>query len=135
MVLIGDFMIYKRFFGFLYSYYKKGNVDSLFSTVCAIVALQVLNLIFIQGLIFFHFMNRRDLVFTPAIGGIAITLLLVSNYLYFKSYDIKILEAAYKGLNYKEKKVYLTFYIAYILISIILAISMILSIKNNVKWL
>ncbi|WP_299361213.1 hypothetical protein [Winogradskyella sp.] len=127
-------MIYKRFFWFLYSYYKKGNVDMLFSSVCAIVGLQVLNLIFIQGFIFFHLMNRRDLSFTPILGGVIITLLLIINYLYFKSCDIKAIENDYNGLSKEEKRAHSIFYFLYIAISIILAVLMAVSIKNNFKW-
>ncbi|GAA3596698.1 hypothetical protein GCM10022396_12550 [Flavivirga amylovorans] len=130
-------MIYKSFFWFLYSYFKKGKeIDPLFSSVCAIVGLQVLNLIFLQGLFFFHLTNKRDLLFdkTPILGFIIITLLLAVNYFYFKSANLKKIENDYNTAIRNNRNTYKFIYFAYIISSTIIVILMLYSIKNNIKW-
>jgi len=130
-------MIYKGFFWYLYKYFKKGReIDPLFSSVCAIVGLQVLNLIFIQGILFFHLYDMRDLLFdkTPIIGAVIITILLSLNYFYFKSVDKNKLNQNYNGLPNWLRKRNIFIYWIYIIISVVLAIIIVVSIRNNTKW-
>ena len=129
-------MIYKSFFWFLYSYFRKGKaIDPLFSSVCAMVGLQVLNLIFVQGLFFFHLNDKRELLFdkTPVFGFVIITILLGVNYFYFKSIDLKKLENDYSTFVSSRVTMYKLIYLVYIISSIILVLFMLYSIRNNIR--
>ncbi|PKV52462.1 hypothetical protein ATE84_4578 [Aquimarina sp. MAR_2010_214] len=128
-------MIYRSFFGFLYSYFKKGkDIDPLISSTFAIVGLQVLNLIFFQGLLFFHYSNQRHLLYseTRVFGFGIITLLIFVNYFYFKKREGEKLEKEYRIVA--KKKIYILFYWIYILASIALAIIMLYTIRNNIRF-
>lgn len=125
------------FFGFLYRYYStdKGEKYGFHSTIFSLTALISLNLLFIQNLLIFQIMDRRDVLFNfPKTEKFIVpTIIILFCYYYFNS-RFKLIIKQYNFYSIQKKNNIRIWSLLYIVVTVISSIIIFYSVKNNIKW-
>lgn len=125
------------FFGFLFRYYSlgKGRFYGFYSTVFSISAVIILNVLFFEGLFLFQTVDKPSVLFSYSDKKkfIVPTMVIICSYLYFKR-RFSLISKSYDSYSVQKKNIIRFWSLLYIIGSILSAILMLYSVRNNVRW-